>query len=935
MATMAWAGDVTAQQAMQQAKSFIQQREATGSRPKRAQGSAAQQLTMAKQISGLYVFNVKDNGGFVIVSNDDSTIPILGYSDTGAVDPDNMPDNMRAWLQGYADEIAWARENRAHKDTPSVHNSSRTGTAVKEPVLPLLKTTWDQGAPYNNLTPYYKKSGNSYSYSATYQSGYSHCATGCVATAMAQVMKYHEWPALTSEIPSYTWESANYTLTGLSATTFDWENMSNSYSGSETDDTATAIAKLMQYCGWSVQMDYGEESGSNSTNVATALKNYFDYNSTTTKCINRSNYSYAYWVDIMYNEVANRRPVVFGAQSSGGGHEFVIDGYQSEDYFHVNWGWGGMSDSYFKLSALDPDAQGIGGSSSDDGFHFGQEAVVGVQKSTENGTTLDLTPNSFSLSVGSITFNPSPATQGEETEITVRVYNNGSAEYDGDIGCEIQYYYNSKWNKVDDVCDVFLIPAKGNKDCKLTFTPSYTGSYRVRPYRGGYYLGSTTYSVTVNAASGNTSLDLTPSFVLESPFEYGNPYTLYGTHLKASVTLTNNNGSAYSGTVGWQLGNSSNYVVDEDMNGVTIGAHESIVLSVDVKGLNIGENYKLYGLYTKSGSWTGQYIPIKPAAAILTYAPDGTETFTKPSGTSYDASTNASTALVIDVTGTSINTIKPNSNPNTLYISDEPITVTEGGGNVVTYSSGSYSAGNISLTDGNNFYSPVDFTASNIEFTYTFTTGADGTNGWNSIMLPFNVTSVTANDNPIDWFHSDTDEGKNFWVKKFTSDVANNVYFDYAEAMEANTPYIVAFPGGKWGPNWDMSNKTIKFIGSGTVCNSGALSSVTGANYRFIGSTTQDNTANIYCLNATGSAFEQVPTAGSGPFRAYFKPGTFDRTVTLLGIGSGTGETTSITTTNYTKETNGEWYTLDGRRLEGEPTQKGVYIVNGKKRIVK
>ena len=100
VAIMAWGDDITAQQALQKAQSFIKQREDAGSRPKRVKGSAASQLTMAKQVSGLYVFNVADNGGFVIVSNDDSTVPILGFGDSGAIDPDNMPSNMRAWLQG-------------------------------------------------------------------------------------------------------------------------------------------------------------------------------------------------------------------------------------------------------------------------------------------------------------------------------------------------------------------------------------------------------------------------------------------------------------------------------------------------------------------------------------------------------------------------------------------------------------------------------------------------------------------------------------------------------------------------------------------------------------------------------------------------------------------------------------------------------------------
>ena len=129
--------------------------------------------------------------------------------------------------------------------------------------------------------------------------------------------------------------------------------MTNTYTSSATGTTATAVATLMKYCGWSVQMDYGPSSGANSNMVATALKEYFDYNSTTTQWVSRSFYTSAKWADLIYHELANNRPVVYGGQSSGGGHEFVCDGYKYEngtDFFHINWGWGGMSDNYFVLS---------------------------------------------------------------------------------------------------------------------------------------------------------------------------------------------------------------------------------------------------------------------------------------------------------------------------------------------------------------------------------------------------------------------------------------------------------------------------------------------------------------------------------------------------------------------------------------------------------
>lgn len=946
---IAMAEDVTPAEALKQATQFVQNRIASGQHSRRAAGTQAQ-LTQTGKVSGLYVFNVDNNGGFVIVSNDDRTEPILGYSDSGTFDPNNMPENMRAWLQGYADEIAWAKE---HNIQP-LKVARRTGDAnVKTPIAPLVKTTWNQGTPYNNLCPYYLEDeyGNILAYSVEYvDDDYEHCATGCVATAMAQVMKYHKWPtAATATIDGYTWGKANINLPGLGSTTFDWANMKDHYN-SNTVDVGDAVSTLMKYCGYSIQMEYGPSSGAFTHSVASALKNYFDYNETTTY-VNRSFYSYANWIDLIYHELSQGRPVVYGGQSSGGGHEFVCDGYQGEDYFHINWGWGGMSDNYFKLSALDPDAQGIGGSSSTDGFHYGQDAVIGIQKSTDEGSILNVHSNSVNLRINNVTFSNNP-TQFEEITVNIDLKNNSTDGYDGDIGLRI--YHNGEI--VDEVCNSFVIPANTNsKIIQLSFTPTYSGTYTVivyHPSENPGYINYIYYSnnynkyqtqVTVNGASGSNSLTLNISGInLSSPYDSGSPITLYGTTLKGSFTFANENTNNYFGEVGWELVNSSDYVISESIKEKTIEAGGSITIPFDVTGLIIGNEYKLYLLYTKNNSWNGTYIQFETLPAIMSYAADGTISASKPSSTSYDAATNAPDALAIDITGNNITSITPNNQPNAVYIYSGTKPNGLEGKNVIKYDGSNYTASNITLTDGNAFYSPVDFTADNVEFNYNFTVAANGTNGWNTLMLPFNVTKVTATDpttnetKEIDWFHDADNTGKNFWVKEFTSDANNTVNFYFAEEMKANTPYIVAFPGNKWGNKWDMSNKVLKFIGeSVTVSKGGAMTSVTGSNYRFIGNTVQDNTQNIYSLNADGNAFETNVSNGSAPFRAYFKPGIYDRTVNSLAIGSEPNGTTWIedVNLNVNKNENGNFFNLNGQRVT-RPT-KGLYISNGKKVIIK
>ena len=505
VATMTWADDITAQEALQQAQSFIKQREANGSRPKRVKGSAASQLTMVKQVSGLYLFNVNDDGGFVIVSNDDSTVPILGFSDSGAIDPDNMPSNMRAWLQGYADEIEWAKKHIVASPLKALKASNagavkaprRVGSHSTTAIAPLVTTKWDQDSPYNDLCP-------------EYSSGYK-SATGCVATAMAQVMKYHQWPqAATKTIPSYYCSSLSQTLSSLPATTFDWANMLDEYSkhwtGSNwqsisdgTTTQRTAVATLMQYCGWSVEMDYYESSASNTNMVVNALKKYFDYKSTT-QFVSRSFYTSAKWADLIYHELANQRPVVYGGQSTGGGHEFVCDGYKYEsstDFFHINWGWGGMSDEYFVLSALDPDAQGIGGSSSNDGFHYGQDAVIGIQPSTGTGTVADISPNVVNLTLNSMTPARNPTIANMKVDITLNMTNNSSDDYDGDI--YIGYNSGSGYSLLAG--SNFFIASGETKDIVIPFVPSSAGTYNLVLFLpntiGSYSTNGTVYASLV------------------------------------------------------------------------------------------------------------------------------------------------------------------------------------------------------------------------------------------------------------------------------------------------------------------------------------------------------------------------------------------------------------------------------------------------------
>lgn len=316
-----------------------------------------------------YIFNAAHDDGFVVVSGDERTPSILGYVAQATFDEKTMPDNMRAWLNGYAREIRRLQEGKTCSQPLKVSSHAR--------IHPLLKTKWDQGVA--------DAEGDAYNMNCP-QIGGVYCLTGCVATAMAQVMRYHQWPqTFSTEVPAYKSNTTIGSLDALPAMQFDWDNMRYSYQGNDATDTEkNAVASLMRYCGQSVEMNYGTGgSGATTDFVARALRNYFGYD-INTRYVMRCDYTAASWDELIYDELAHQRPVVYNGSSTGGGHAFVCDGYDGNGFYHINWGWGGFLNGYFRLSVLNPDGGGAGSSGTKDGYSMDQGAVVGIQAPTGN-----------------------------------------------------------------------------------------------------------------------------------------------------------------------------------------------------------------------------------------------------------------------------------------------------------------------------------------------------------------------------------------------------------------------------------------------------------------------------------------------------------------------------------------------------------------------
>ncbi len=407
------ANPVTPEQAQQKAKAFLAKRgmaaSATLDLAYQGKQQAHQNGAPAKNAC-YYVFNNGHNAGFVIVAGDDCAEDVLGYATDGSFDADNIPENMQAFLQGYAEEIAAARALGAN----NANSGDENVEVARKVVAPLIETHWNQRDPYNQkcANPQGQK-----------------CVTGCVATALAQVMYYYKWPdssTSTNTIPGYTLEDwrthAGDTYGALDPTKFDWAKMKNAYvnTGADDEKAEIAVANLMLYCGRAVLMDYGvNESGGLESEIPNALKNYFGYPGNPSWEL-RSQYTSTEWDELIYNELKNSRPVLYGANTSGGsGHEFICDGYDGHGLYHINWGWGGVSDGYFRLQALRPSTQGTGGSSDCGGYSLDHDAIIGVcsveipsqgesgnEGGDDNGNTEDLSPlKTVELSVaGETTF---------------------------------------------------------------------------------------------------------------------------------------------------------------------------------------------------------------------------------------------------------------------------------------------------------------------------------------------------------------------------------------------------------------------------------------------------------------------------------------------------------------------------------------------------
>ena len=829
--------------------------------------------------SPFYIFNIDTSSGFVIVSADDRTPSILGYSDSGAFLPDSLPDNFRAWLDDLAEEIASLPSGQVddsfaagpRKALPSFPARQRRAPSIRHSVSPLLTTTWNQNAPYNRLLL------DTLQYS-------DKCYTGCVATAMAQLLNYHaqrtgQPRGTTATIPAYITSNMQYRVQAVEqGTAFDWANMQNNYYANAVIRTeqqrqqADAVAQLMHVCGAAVRMNYSKiASGTDSWLVPDALKTYLGYDQAT-RMANRYDYTHSQWSDLIYGELAAQRPVYITGASSGGGHAFIIDGFDGDEMFHFNWGWGGHCNGYYLLSLSNPtDKKGIGAGNSDDGYTMRQGALIGAQPETGIPAVIPEPPQQpadrhYSLQLLSLTYDGTP-TAKRPLKVKAVIKNNGD-EFYGNL-----HLFTKRIGLIfTDTCSVGVTLMNGQTETvEFSIIPPEARDYTVRlftdiPSIGDLYAETMT---VVAAKPTSNNVDLQIDMQLSLLDKTG--MFIIGDKVHMKTTVSNHTGTDYEGILtpmllipggfSYQLEKRvveaySTIVIEEDYDVTADGRYRPVCIT------DIPDRKMIYQ--------SDFYYYVKPSVTI--YRADGS--FQMLEGTK-DMSIPAD-AVSVDLRGNrETRYLKASANPNCVYFLSSDIPTPQGlGPNTVKGSTAKL----LTLSDNGLPFMPIaDFTADSVVYTRTFNSGMTMVSGvqapsWSTLCLPFTPDRILlADDTEVRWMTHEGDSGFDFWLMEFIGDEQGTLFFSPARVLQAYTPYLINVPGAGLDGYRDMTLTPVRFCGRNATIRATASSVAASLRFKFVGTTGNVNAVNeAYSIDADGQFCRRSNVEGR-PFRAYVK----------------------------------------------------------------
>ena len=359
--------------------------------PRNNMSKTGSRFETKEQTPGFYIFSPKGKNGFVIISGDDALTPVIGYSTTA--NTGEMPPALCDLLSVYDMYVNDVRNGIAEPILPVT-------TASNSNIEPMLTTTWNQGTPYNTMCP---------------EVNGSYAPTGCTATAIAQIMKFHNWPEIPSK--SFTWEN---NVTGETETVntsshkYDWENMLDSYKGEYTNAEANAVALLMSDVGKAMNSSYAlGGTGATPSAAAQVLVNIFKYTPEIVLA-NREEYTNEEYIGLIRTNLEARQPVMYSGhgQDYSSGHAFVCDGINENNMLHINWGWGGSYDGYFDITNMAPGGAGIGGG--EDRYNVGQAIIANIRPRATGEVNVNGEPTIYSILILNPNTNPN---KGEEYEI--------------------------------------------------------------------------------------------------------------------------------------------------------------------------------------------------------------------------------------------------------------------------------------------------------------------------------------------------------------------------------------------------------------------------------------------------------------------------------------------------------------------------------------
>lgn len=575
-----------------------------------------------------YVFNLNNDQGWVLVADDDRATPILGYSKSGEFVTENMPTNIEDWLTGISSEIQYIIDNDIVADESTTRQWKELFAGIstefinrgENVVNPLVQTRWNQMPYYNDLCPY----DNQYN---------ERTVTGCVATAMAQVLKYWNHPAVGTGSHSYSTNSYGTLYANFGGTQYDWDNMPV-----RVTSTNNAVATLMYHCGVSVDMSYGVAatggSGAfvisqytNSENCAEfAFKNYFGYKSTAHGEM-KDNIGDSQWKSMLRADLDASRPLVY-AGFGNGGHCFVCDGYDNSDMFHFNWGWDGQNDGYFSLSALNPGSGGAGGGSYS--FTNNQQAIFGLEPTDGGGGGGGGgSTGSYDLRMYASVSVDEQIWFGNEISVSSSVANYGDASVNAQIGAAA---FDADGNFIDFI-DVLSGTLQGLTAYNVTFSTSHNmkfvpGQYQVAIF---YKTDDNDWTIVNNGDYNNYA---TFRIYYYDDIETYSDFTIMnnggrliqGSTAKINVDVANTGNSTYYGKFRVSLATLDGEMVQtievkEITNGLESGYHYTNGLTFEGQITAEPGSYHLQlGYYDNGWYYAGAYYHNNPITVIV-YAP--------------------------------------------------------------------------------------------------------------------------------------------------------------------------------------------------------------------------------------------------------------------------------------------------------------------------